>query len=110
MKSILISFTLVAAQAISTQSKPVVHLKPHTAQIEPYWGGSLLELSRAPAVVLLPGTPPGPDDAGDRWTIDVKNFGPLPVSVQGKGGFSAPVAVNQTIHIVSNGSGYSLKH
>ena len=110
MKSILISLALFAGQAVHMQEKPVVRLKPHTAGIEAQWGGSLLELSQAPAAIYLPMTPPRPDVAGHRWTIDVKNFGPLPVTVQGKGGFSVPVAVNQTIHIVSNGAAYSLQY
>jgi hypothetical protein len=110
MRPLLLSFALVAAQAISMQQKPVVHLKANTAAIEAFWGGSILELRQAPAVVYLPPKPPKPDAGGNRWTLDVKNFGPLPVTVEDKHGFSTPVTVNQTIHIVSNGSAYSLKH
>lgn len=110
MKSILISFTLVAAQAVSMQDKPVVHLKPHTNMIEVAFGGSLLELSQGPPVLHLPAPPPKPDSSGNKWTVDVKNFGPAPVTVVDAGAFNAPIGVNQTIHIFSNGKTYSLKH
>jgi hypothetical protein len=42
--------------------------------------------------------------------VDVKNFGPGPVTVSDHGTFSAPVAMGQTIHIACNGKVYLLKH
>jgi len=110
MKSILLAVALFAGQAMTLQDKPVVHLMPHTDIIQPAFGGSLLELSQAPPVVYLPAPPPKADANGIQWTIDVKNFGPLAVTVADKGTFSTPVAVGQTIHILSNGSKYVLKH
>ncbi|MFZ0747571.1 MAG: hypothetical protein WAM85_24415 [Terracidiphilus sp.] len=110
MKSLFLAFALFAGQAMILQDKPVVHLKPHTDIILQAFGASLLELSQAPQIVYLPAPPPKPDANGNQWTIDVKNFGPLPVTVADKGGFSTPVAVGQTIHILSNGSKYILKH
>jgi len=110
METMLGVLVLIAAQAMSLQEKPVVHLKPHTALIEIAFGGSLVELSYAPPIVHLPPSPPRPDAAGNQWAVDVKNFGPAPVTIVDTGTFSAPVAVNQTIHINSNGSFYILKH
>ena len=110
MKHLLIAVALFAGQAMTMQEKPVVHLKPHTDYILAGFGGSLVELSQAPSVIRLPMPPPQPDAQGNQWTVDVKNFGPAPVTVADKSNFSVPVAVNQTIHIYSNGSIYILKH
>ena len=110
MKTVLISLALFAGQAMTLQPKPIVHLKPHTDRIEAAFGGSLLELSQAPAVVQLPLDPPKPDSAGNQWIVDVRNYGPSPVTILGKGDFSTQVAVNQTIHVASNGSTYLLQH
>jgi hypothetical protein len=110
MKALLITFALLAGQALTMQDKPVIHLKPHTNTIEVAFGGSLLELSQGPPVLRLPAHPPKPNSNGNDWTVDVKNFGPAPVTVVDAGAFSAPIGVNQTIHIVSNGKAYSLKY
>lgn len=110
MKSVLVALALFTGQAMTMQNEPVVHLKPHTDIILEAFGASLLELSQAPQIVYLPAPPPKPDANGNQWTIDVKNFGPLPVTVADKGAFSVPVAVGQTVHILSNGSKYIIKH
>ncbi len=110
MKPVLIALVLFAGQAMTMQDKPVVHLKPHTDIILEAFDTSLLELSQAPQIVYLPATPPKPNGKGQQWTIDVKNFGPLPVTVSDKGAFGVPVATGQTVHILSNGSKYILKH
>jgi hypothetical protein len=110
MKPVLIALALFAGQAMTMQDKPVVHLKPHTDIILEAFGASLLELSQTPQIVYLPSPPPKPDGKGQQWTIDVKNFGPLPVTVADKGPFSVPVAVGQTVYILSNGSKYIVKH
>lgn len=110
MKSLLLGLILFAGQAITMQSKPVVHLRPNSNVIDPNFGGSLVELSNAPATVYLPASIPAPDASGDPWSIDVKNFGPAAVTISGKQNFTTIVAVNQTIHIQVNGQGYMLKH
>ncbi len=110
MKLVLVALALLAGQAMTTQDKPVVHLKPHTDIILEAFGASLLELSQAPQTIYLPATPPKPDGKGQQWTIDVRNFGPLPVTVADKGLLSVPVAVGQTVHIISNGNKYVVKH
>jgi hypothetical protein len=109
MKTLLIALALFAGQAMTLQDKPVVHLKPHTDFIPLAFGGSVVELIQSPPIIHLPAPPPKPDASGNPWTVDVKNFGPQPATVVDKGTFNAPVAVNQTIHIVSNGSIYILK-
>ena len=110
MKPVLIALVLFAGQAITMQDKPVVHLKPHTDIILEAFGSSLLELREGPQIVYLPASPPKPDVKGQQWTIDVKNFGPMPVTVADKGTFRGPVAVGQTAHILSTGSKYTVKH
>jgi hypothetical protein len=110
MKSLALYLVLFAGQAIALKDKPVVHLKPHSDLIQPAFRGALVELIQAPAIVRLPTVPPKPDDNGDDWTVDVRNFGPAPVTIVGNGGFSAPLAVNQTVHIYAHGSIYILKH
>jgi hypothetical protein len=111
MKAVAFALALFIGQAITMQDKPVVHLKaPHGDIIQAAFGGSRVELSQAPPVIYLPVQPPKPGADGNPWTVDVKNFGPAPVTVVDKGPFSAQVSVNQTIHIYSNGSIYILKH
>lgn len=110
MKSMLFALIFIAAQAVMIQDKPVVRFKPHTNAIEPSFGGSLVVLSHAPAIVNLPATPPAPDADGGPWSVDVKNFGPAPVTIVGKPNFNALVSVGQTVHIFVNGQGYILKH
>jgi hypothetical protein len=110
MKSMLFALIFIAAQAMTMQDKPVVHLKPHSNTIDPTFGGSLVELSHAPATVNLPASLPAPDPDGNPWSVDVKNFGPAPVTIVGKQNFNTTVSVGQTIHILVNGQGYILKH
>jgi hypothetical protein len=110
MKPIFIALALFAGQAMTMQDKPVVHLKPHADIILQSFGSSLLELSQAPQIVYLPATPPKPDANGQQWTIDVENFGPLPASASDKAAFSVPIAVGQTVHILSNVNKYIVKH
>jgi hypothetical protein len=110
MKSILFALIFITAQAVMIHDKPVVHLKPHTNAIEPSFGGSLVVLSNAPATVNLPATPPASDADGGPWSVDVKNFGPAPVTIVGNPNFNALVSVGQTVHICVNGQGYILKH
>lgn len=110
MKSMLFALIFIAAQAAMMQDKPIVHLKPHSNTIDSAFRGSLVELSNAPATVNLPATPPTPDSDGGPWWVDVKNFGPTPVTIVGKQNFNALVSVGQTIHIFVSGQGYILKH
>ncbi|QNI33067.1 hypothetical protein H7849_03565 [Alloacidobacterium dinghuense] len=110
MKSLLFALIFIAAQAITMQDKPVVHLKPHSNTIDSNSRGSLVDLSNAPATVYLPATLPVPDADGGPWSVDVKNFGPAPVKIVGRQNFNALISVGQTIHILVNGQGYVLKH
>lgn len=109
MKTLLIYLALLTGQMNMLQEKQVVHLAPNHAGIDAAFGGDLLELINAPAVIQLPVMPPKTDSAGKPWVVDVKNLGPGIVTVQGKGQFSARINVGQTVHIFSNGAAYSLK-
>jgi hypothetical protein len=109
MKTILLSVALFAGQMITMQDKPVVHLPARQDSITKAFGGSLLELINAPAVIHLPANPTEQSPLGTIWVLDVKNLGPNGVTIVGKNGFSVQAMVGQTIHIVLNGSTYSLK-
>jgi hypothetical protein len=108
MISLLVCYAVFALQANTLQQKEVVHLRPHHNVIESQFGGKLLELIDAPAVVHLPQVPQKLDDEGNPWCVDVKNLGPNAVTIVGKGQFSVQVNVGQTRHIYSNGQIYSL--
>jgi hypothetical protein len=110
MKFIFFALIFIVGQAITMQDRPVVHLKPHANRIEPAFGGALVELSNAPTTVYLPATVPAPDANGNPWSIDVKNFGPAPVTIAGRQNFNTTVSVNQTIHILARGQDYVLRH
>jgi len=109
MKTSLIYLALLLGQVNTLQDKPVVHLQPHRNSVDIGFGGDLLELISAPAVLTLPGVPPKLDSQGSPWSVDVKNLGPGAVTVTGKAQFNVKIAVGQTVHICSNGTVYSLK-
>lgn len=109
MKILAVSLALLFGQMVTMQQKPVVHLKPHKDGIEVGFTGMLLELDHSPQIIHLPQYPPKPDPQGNEWHVDVKNFGPLPVTVVDTTHFSKQILLNQTIHIYSNGTFYLLK-
>jgi hypothetical protein len=109
MKTLLIYLALLAGQMNTLQEKQIVHLAPNHENIDATFGGELLELINAPAVIQLPTKPPKTDSTGNPWIVDVKNLGPGVVTVQGKGQFSVKINIGQTVHIFSNGAAYSLK-
>jgi hypothetical protein len=109
VKSLLSILALFAGQAVLMQSKPVIHLRPHIDIIDAAWHGDLLELDHSPQVIYLPRYPPKADVQGNLWSLDIKNFGPLPVTVTANVQFSVTINTNQTVHVYSNGTGYFLK-
>ena len=58
MKPFLVCVALIIGQTNALQERQVVHLQPHSGAIRPDFGGKLLELLNAPAVVYLPMAPP----------------------------------------------------
>jgi hypothetical protein len=112
MNSLLICVAILAGQMMNTlQSKPVVYLTPHRAEIQETFGGKLLKLINAPAVIFLPPSPPKLDYNGNPWAVDVTNFGPSPVTVVDPAvpTFKIVVSVNQTMHFIWNGTVYFAK-
>jgi hypothetical protein len=91
------------------QDKPVVHLQAHSNSINSIFGGELLELVNAPSVIDLPLHPPTVDSHGIPWSIDVKNLGPMTVTVAHKAQFSVRINVGQTVHIYWDGTVYLLR-
>ncbi len=108
MQACLICLALLMGQ-MDLQSKPVAHLPPHRNYIGNQFGGKLLELIDAPAVVSLPEAPPRLDSHRVPWEIDIKNLGPQAVSVVSRSGFRLTIHVGQTVHISWNGAFYSRK-
>jgi hypothetical protein len=70
---LLISLAFMFAQMTMLQEVPVVHLGPHSDAVQIGFGGKLLELINAPAIVRLPKIPPKLDDEGKPWVVRIKN-------------------------------------
>jgi hypothetical protein len=109
MKTLLVCFAVFVGQMTTLQDKHVAHLEPNRDFIGAEYGGDILELSNAPAVVALPAVPPRMDSKGIPWSIDVKNLGPGAVTVVDKNQFRVLVNVGRTVRILSDGAAYSLK-
>jgi hypothetical protein len=109
MKPFLVCVALILSQTNALQERQVVHLQPHSGAIRPDFGGKLLELLNAPAVIYLPMAPPKLDAQGNPWSVDIRNLGSAAVTVVGASQFSSRIIVGQTIHVISNGRSYSLK-
>jgi hypothetical protein len=109
MKSLLLCVAFFAGQMNTLQQRHVVHLQTAGQVIAGEFGGDLLELSNAPAVIDLPTVPPKLDSQRSPWSIDVKNLGPGRVTVVGKNQFSVRINVGRTVRIYSDGTAYSLK-
>jgi hypothetical protein len=109
MKLLLVCVALILSQTNTVQERQVVHLQPHSGAIRTDFGGKLLELLNAPAVVYLPMAPPKLDAFGNPWSVDIRNLGSAAVTVVGASQFSSRIIVGQTIHVISNGRSYFLK-
>jgi hypothetical protein len=109
MTALLANLLFLVAQMNTLQQAPVVHLNPHHPVIEVAFGGKLLEVTNAPAVIPLPDIPPKSSPQGTQWSVDVKNLGPRVIAIEGKPNFLVRIPVGQTIHIYSNGGSYSMK-
>lgn len=109
MRVLLMCLILLGGQMLSRQEKPVVHLRPHSAEISTDFGGDMVQIIDAPAKVYLPDPAPTLDKAGNPWAVDAKNLGPHTVEIMGKGGFKVQIDVGETVHIHSDGIKYSLE-
>jgi hypothetical protein len=109
MKTLLICTAVIIGQMNTLQAKQVAHLPPNRDTIETEFGGKLLELTNAPAIVYLPTTAPKFDSQGQPWSIDIENLGPGVTTVLGQGQFTVRIRAAQTVHVIWNGTSYSLK-
>jgi hypothetical protein len=109
MKALLVCIAIFIGQMSSLQNKQVAHLPPHRDMIQAESGGKLLELINAPAIIYLPTAAPKLDAQGQSWSIDIRNMGPGVTTVLGQAQFTVRVRVDQTVHVIWNGSSYSLK-
>jgi len=110
MKFVFAPVLAMAGQLITMQAKEVVHLSPHSDAIDYKFGGKLVELINAPPVVYLSPVAPKPSAEGTLWTVDIKNLGPAPVTVTGLKAYTRILQVGETVHVVSNGTSYSIRH
>ena len=109
MKALLVCLAMMIGQTNTLRERQVVHLQAHSGAIRTDFGGKLLELLNAPAVIYLPMAPPKLDAQGNPWSVDIRNLGSAAVTVVGASQFSSRIIVGQTIHVISNGRSYSLK-
>jgi hypothetical protein len=109
MKTLLICTAIIIGQMNTLQTKQVAYLAPHGNKIQTEFGGKLLELTNAPAIVYLPTIAPKLDSQGQPWSIDIENLGPGVTTVLGQAQFSARIRVGQTVHVAWNGTAYSLR-
>jgi hypothetical protein len=106
MKALLLVALVFIGQMNSLQDRPVVHLAPHRNFISIDFGGKLLELINSPAAISLPADPPRLDSKGERWSIDIRNFGPANVTVVGRPPLKISVSVGETVRIAWDGTEY----
>lgn len=94
---------------MAMQDTPVVRLTSNRAAIQAQWGGMRVELVNAPSSIFLPLPPPATDSLGRAWRIQIKNLGPVEVTVSAKSGFSTKVVVGRTVEIASDAGSYALR-
>ena len=109
MRSVIFGIALLSGQLITSQEKPVVHLASKAVVIPAVFGGKLLELINAPAVIRLPLQPAKTDMSGNPWLVEVKNLGPRPVSIRDDKTFKIEVIEGQTVKIGWDGQRFSEK-
>ena len=110
MKLFFVPILAIAGQMITMQPKEIVHLRPNSDAIDYKFGGKLLELINAPAIIYLSPVAPKPTAEGTLWTVDIKNLGPASVTLTGLKNYTQVLQVGETVHVVSNGTSYSIRH
>jgi hypothetical protein len=110
MKSLLLVLALLGAQLPSRDTEPTVVLPTKRATITADYGGKYVQLKNTPAIVNLPVAPPKPMPSGQPWYVDVINFGPGSVTLQGGTQFSVVLQPKDTVRIVASNSIYRVAH
>jgi hypothetical protein len=109
MKTFIVCIAVIIGHTNTSHAEELAHLSPHRDMIQADFGGKVLELVNAPRIVYLPTTPPKLDTQGQPWSVGVRNQGPGATTVVGQGLFAVRIRVGQTVHVVWNGTSYSLK-
>lgn len=110
MKALLLVLALLAAQLPSRDSEPTVVLPSNRATITGDYGGKYVQLKNSLAVITLPKDPPKTMLSGLPWYVDIVNFGPHDVTLQGTGDVSIHMQPKDSVRVVSNGSTYKVVH
>ena len=110
MKSLLLLLALLGAQLPSRDTEQTVVLPSIHATITADYGGKYVQLKNPPAVVHLPLAPPKPLPSGLPWYVDVVNFGPNNVILQGDSQFSVRLQPKDSVRIIASNSIYKIEH
>ncbi|HEX3472031.1 MAG TPA: hypothetical protein VHT28_12690 [Silvibacterium sp.] len=110
MKSLLLILALLSAQLPSRDTERTVVLPTNRATITADYGGKYVQLKNSPAVVNLPQILPKPLPSGLPWYVDVVNFGPNNVTIQGIAQFSVRLQPKDSVRIVVSNSTYRIAH
>ncbi|MBV8674549.1 MAG: hypothetical protein JOZ33_14045 [Acidobacteriaceae bacterium] len=110
MKVLLLVLACVVAQLPSRDSEPTVVLPSNHATITADLGGKYVQLKNSPATVVLPKDPPKTLSSGLPWYVDVVNFGPNEVTLEGIGQFSVHMRPKDIVRVMFSGSTYKVVH
>jgi|SRR5271166_5982338 len=110
MKLLLLIVALFGAQLPGREREPIVVLPSNHFNITFDYGGKYIQLKNAPAVVNLPKAAPKPLASGVPWYVDVVNFGPNDVTIQGNEQFSVRLKPKDSVRVVAADSIYKVVH
>lgn len=110
MKVPLLVVALLAAQLPNRDSEPTVVLPSNRAAISADYGGKYVQLRNSAAIVGLPKNPPQTLPSGLPWYVDVVNFGPSDVTLEGIGQLSVRMQPKDSVRVLFNGSTYKIIH
>jgi hypothetical protein len=110
MKMLLLVVALLAAQLPNRDSETTVVLPSNRAAISADYGGKYVQLRNSAPIVGLPKDPPKTLPSGLPWYVDIVNFGPHDVTLQGVGELSIHMQPKDSVRVMSNGSTYKILH
>ena len=110
MKVLFLVVALLTAQLPNRDSEPTVVLPSNLAKITVDCGGKYVQMKNSPATVTLPKDPPKTLPSGLPWYVDVVNFGPNEVTLEGMGQLSVRMQPKDSVRVMFNGSIYKIIH
>jgi hypothetical protein len=110
MNILLLVVALLAAQLPNRDYEPKAVLPSNRAAISADYGGKYVQLKNSPAIVGLPKDPPKTLPSGLPWYVDVINFGPNDVTLEGVGQFSVRMQPKDSVRVMFSGTAYKIIH